>query len=156
MTNQSMMLGVPAGAEPVSDRSIATPPAAEPKPKRKREIRGVVKTSIDGEDYKVEMRETGITVRRCNKHHVDVKPLREIVDFVIGQERLPFAEVDRLVRDAATDDLLESCIEFIALQIAESNNPGKHQGRYQLAASALREQVEILAPWMIEKVRSEL
>lgn len=254
-----MMLGVPPSAEPTSDRSLAEPPAAEPKPKRKREVRGIIKTDVDGEEYKVEMRESGITVRRCKKHHTDTKTMREIVDFVVGQERLPldvapvkdFSEANRkadedaayrakcaehsepslesgatalpvsrkavtlkasltvctfgmfdareqithelrriadmveqgdtfsesgnmgacdygswsisdpweAIENAKTDptsDLLESCIEFIALQIAEANNPGKHTGRYRLAASALREQVETLAKGKIDEMVQSL
>lgn len=176
-TDQSMMLGVPAGPEPVSARSLAEAPPADPKPKRKREIRGNIKTSIDGEEYRVEMRESGITVRRCRKQHVDTKTMREIVDFVTGQGRLPLTLVEQQEKELAefiecnpTDaalwpdpmkefqeeqsqlgDLLECCIEFIAAQRMKVND-ARFQGRYELAASALREQVNILAPGAVDAI----
>lgn len=203
---QSMMLGVPAGAEPVSERSLEEKPPVPEKPKRKRTVSGRIIATIDNEIYKVEMSEAGVTVRRSCKHHVDGKPMREVVDFVTGQGRLeleavradngnPSSLVDELKSRADyfagfegdlkaivetmnrldyphhpeyPDDseiihrlcemagnrnaLLESCIEFIACQMAESNNPGKHTGRYRLADSALKEQVETLAEGKIDEV----
>lgn len=203
MTDQSMMLGVPAGAEPVSERSLAEPPPVDPKPKRKREIAGRFSVNIDGEEYRIEMRETGLTVRRSGKHHVDTKPMREVVDFVTGQGRLPFDGDIRIVPGQERDpneavhleggdvlsgncdhadvyfnaehsnyycgkchkgmgnhyfavrqslgSLLECCIEFIAAHTMKVND-AKFQGRYQLAASALREQVDALAPGRVDEV----
>ena len=158
MNDQSMMLGVPAGTEPVSERSLEEKPPVMEKPKRKRTVSGRVIATIDNEIYKVEMNEAGVTVRRSCKHHVDAKPMREIVDFVTGQERLPLNEPCEFLSGDTTGGtaLLESCIEFIACQMAESNNPGKHQGRYRLAASALREQVETLAKGKIQEVFKSL
>lgn len=153
-TPQTMMLGVPAGVEPVSDRSLADAPpvATEPtKPKRKREIRGNILTDVDGEKYRVEMRESGVTVRRPGKHHVDTKPMREVVDFVTGQMRLPLESDGTSFLYGRTKDLVECCIEFIASHMAAQNNP-KLAGRYRLAASALREQVDTLAPGKVDEV----
>ncbi len=224
MSDQSMMLGVPAGEEPVSTRSLEEKPV-EVKPKRKREIRGIVKTSVDNEEYRVEMRETGVTVRRCGKHHTDTKPIREIVDFVTGQGRLEFdcpalpamesrmvfemfisappfeysterfsedetiaawpgnyrdisvqlawAAWQEAVKHGARDGsgtvelplpstgqtpfetLLECCIEFLSAHTMQLND-AKYRGRYELAASALKSQVEVLAPGAVEKVMGGL
>ena len=167
MNDQSMMLGVPAGTEPVSERSLEEKPPVPEKPKRKRTVSGRIIATIDNEIYKVEMNETGLTVRRSCKHHVDVKPMREIVDFVTGQGRLPldvpqqdFAKANEAAQEDAAfrhrSELLECVVEFIACQMAESNNPGKHTGRYRLAASALREQVETLAKGRIQEVLKSL
>lgn len=157
MSDQSMMLGVPAGTEPVSERSLEEKPPAEVKPKRKREVRGNITTDIDGESYRVEMREAGLTVRRTGKHHVDTKTMREVVDFVTGQGRLPFVEgapeSNAVVNfaDAINTALLECCIEFIAAHTMSLNNP-KFRGRYELAAGALREQVNVLAPGRVDEI----
>lgn len=238
MNDQTMMLGVPAGAEPVSERSLEekpVAPAAEKK-KRTRNVRGIVKAEVDNEMYRVEMRQEGVTVRRSGRHHTDTKPMREIVDFVTGQGRLEFressatrtepeylqlkedaaegldlspgnaaakwavrtidsldktiatitqgsfdasatmAEENRLLREQLSElkrsvmadvniqlieqasqarasgaILLECCIEFIAAHTMQLNEP-KYRGRYELAASALRSQVEVLAPGAVEKV----
>lgn len=181
MTNQSMMLGVPAGVEPVSERSLAEAPPAPvetPKPKRKREVAGRFAVDVDGEKYRIEMRDSGLTVRRDGKHHVDTKTMREVVDFVTGQGRLALdalveqqeKDVIEFIESNPTDaalwpnpikefqeeqsqleTLLECCIEFIAAQTMKVNDP-KFEGRYRLAASALLEQVDALAPGKVDEV----
>lgn len=68
----------------------APTPAAPEKPKpAKDRIRGVVKVVVADEDYKVEMRASGITVRRCRKKHVSHKSMQDLVDWVTGQKQLP-------------------------------------------------------------------
>jgi len=120
-------------------------------------IRGLIETGRDGEQLSVEMRDTGVSIVNHSRKTTETKPIPDVIDFIIGQSQLPLAASDpTYIPETPNEALLESCIEFIACQMAESNNPGKHTGRYRLAASALREQVETLAKGKIDEVFKRL
>lgn len=51
--------------------------------------RGRIHYEFDGEKYRIEMRASGLVVRRSGGRHKNHKPLAEVIDFIMGQERLP-------------------------------------------------------------------
>jgi hypothetical protein len=141
MAEQEMMLGVPPGAEPVSERSLEPDILAEKKRKepRKDRARGIVKTKAGSEDVIVMMRPDKIIVRRPGKRHKDEKPLSEIVDFVIGQ--------GDLFRHAAPDDELATVLADLI--VAVSLNEGA-----QFMAHVATAVIERKAPGKLAEARS--
>lgn len=135
-------------------------PVEKPKPSKDR-IRGIVKLCVAGEDYRLEMRESGLSARRVKKKHVSHKSLQQILDYVTEQPQLPLStspsseyilhvparesqvEIDAL-RQAAENqtELLDYAVEFIACNIAEGNAPGKFTKRLQFAAQAFQAKLE--------------
>ena len=70
------------------------------KPPTKDRARGVIKINLDGENYTVRMKQHSISVRRNGKRMLTSKPLSEVVDFIIGQERLIFRDLDEACKKA--------------------------------------------------------
>lgn len=60
----------------------------ERKKSRNDRASGIQQVFVAGELYKIEVRRTGISVRRP-RHKKETKSLSELVDWVIGQSRLP-------------------------------------------------------------------
>lgn len=165
MSEQPALIDVPkneVATETKPDPIMKDPEAKrERKPPTKDRARGFLQVEIDGEKHNVTMKASGLTVRRKGRRLKETKPISEIVDFVIGQERLEFKQpASATISEVAAaemlnteshrcDDLLESCIEFIAVQLMEANRPGKHGQRLALAAQALQSSVEAMAPGRI-------
>lgn len=126
-----------------SDPPPQPAPAVEkPKPSKER-IRGVVKLCVAGEDYRLEMRESGVSARRVGKKHVSHKSLQQILDFVTEQPQLAFEpNIPGPIGEPADAELLDYAIEFIACNIAEGNAPGKFTKRLQFAAQAFQAKLE--------------
>ena len=83
MSDQTMMLDVPPGPEPVSNPTPEAP--KERKAPRKDRARGIVKTKCGSDDLIVMMRPDKMIVRQPGKRHRNEKPLCEVVDFIVGQ-----------------------------------------------------------------------
>lgn len=75
--------------KPLVEVFAAEEKASKAKPKRPR-AHGIVKASIDGESYRVACRDDGISVRKARSRVTETKSMPEVIDFVIGQPRLPF------------------------------------------------------------------
>lgn len=80
--------------QPVVPEPVAAPTQQAERPKKQRKTttlraRGIIKADIGGEPCTVTMRASGVFVKRAGKRRVDSKPLPEIIDFILGQERLP-------------------------------------------------------------------
>lgn len=108
MTTQTELAGMP---EPVvNPRKAPVEVLAEGGTKKKRKpptkdrARGVIKINLDGENYTVRMKQSGISVRRAGKRHFDFKWMTDVIDFIIGQERLPLENRNRPNPDRVPTD----------------------------------------------------